>query len=184
MVNLEDSSALTVAEISRTRRWWAHLTFTRFTLHRMFPESELDVLQNAIAAGERSHNAELRVVIEGRFTPYELLTGLSPQARALELFSSLRVWDTESNSGVLLYVLLAERAIELVADRGVHKLAGGETWEGVVNQLQEAFKAGNFASGMAAVIDELNGILTENFPVSDKQDRKRNELSDRPLLIL
>ncbi len=183
-VELNETISVHSANMSCSKRWWSHLTVTRSKLNRTFSEATLDTLQQAIAAAECRHSAELRVVIEAGFTPYELLSGLTPNARALGLFSRLRVWDTEANSGVLLYVLLAEHAIELIADRGVHKLAGNKTWESVVKQLENSFTAGQFATGMIGVIDKLNGILVENFPATNKNVRKRNELSDRPLLIL
>jgi len=161
---------------------WRNLFFTLRDLRRIFPESQLDLIEQAVTSGEKLHRAELRIVIEGRLSALELFCGLTSRARAINLFSALNVWDTADNSGVLLYVLLAERSIEIVADRQVHELAQDETWNSIIKQLELEFKNENHAQGLLTIIETLNSLLARHFPAVTP--RIKNELTNRPLLVL
>lgn len=165
-------------------RWWRHLTFSRAKLRHHFPKDQLAHIQEIVAEGERTHRAEIRVVIEGAFSAAELSRRLSPRARAIELFSTLRVWDTEDNCGVLLYILLADRAIEIVADRGIHSRAGNAFWETLVAQLSAAFQHSKYEEGVASVLTGLNEMLTQHYPTDSTARKTHNELADQPVLIL
>lgn len=147
-----------------------------------------DVLQRLgerVAASERQHTGEVRICIEAglpnsyllRPDPIRALT----RQRALNQFGKLRVWDTEDNNGVLIYLLLAERAIELVADRGLNTRVSPEDWRNVVGQLQDALRRGHFEAGLTQAVDAVSAILTAHFPVTPGAINP-NELPDHPEL--
>lgn len=98
----------------------------------------------------------------------------------MELFSRLRVWDTEGNSGVLIYLLLADRQVEIVADRGIHAKVGGEAWEAICGRMEQAFREGRFEEGVTAGIKEIGTLLATHFP---PQGANPNELSDQPVIL-
>jgi uncharacterized membrane protein len=106
--------------------------------------------------------------------------GQTPRDRALEVFSSLRVWDTERNDGVLVYLLLADRDVEIVADRGIHARVGPSAWEAICKSMEEAFRAGRYGEGATRGIEAINALLAEHSP---RTTEGPNELSDRPILL-
>lgn len=147
-----------------------------------------DVLQRLaerVAASERQHTGEVRICIEAGLPNSYLLrpdpTRALTRQRALNQFGKLRVWDTADNNGVLIYLLLAERAIELVADRGLNSRVSTEDWSHVVEQLQDALRAGHFEAGLTQAVDAVSAILTAHFPVTPGV-LNRNELPDQPAL--
>ncbi|MFC5301047.1 TPM domain-containing protein [Azospira restricta] len=152
-------------------QWWAM---------RAFPPATLAALEAAIAASERQHTGELRFVVEAALPPQHLLAGRSARERAIELFAQLRVWDTEANSGVLIYVQLLDRKVEIVADRGIDARVGQAFWEAVCGRVQAAFHAGRFEAGALAAIGEITAALAAHFPPAAANP---NELPDRPLLL-
>jgi hypothetical protein len=148
---------------------------------RRFPESALDAIQKAIATGEARHRGQVCFAIEGALPLGELLRDRTARARAQEMFAHLRVWDTEHNSGVLIYVLIADHAIEIVADRGIHARVAESEWLAVCAQLRERFVAGDFESGAIAAVVAVSAILAQHFP-SDGTP-VANELPDRPVRL-
>lgn len=152
-------------------QWWAM---------RAFPPATLAAVEAAIAASELRHSGELRFVVEAALPPAQLLAGCTARARAIELFSQLRVWDTEANSGVLIYVQLLDRKVEIVADRGIDARVGQDFWNAVCARMQAAFRAGRFAAGALAAIDEITAALAGHFPPGGENP---NELPDRPLVL-
>ena len=126
------------------------------------------------------HDGELRFVIEANLPLNSLWRRQSTHARAVELFSQLGVWDTEHNSGVLIYLQLIDRRVEVVADRGINACVGQEFWDKVCRQMETAFRAGQFEAGARMALSEITCALTEHFPASG---RNPNELPDRPLLL-
>lgn len=151
--------------------WWAM---------RAFPEALLGAIETAIAASETRHGGELRFVVEGPLPTAALLSGKTSRQRAVELFAQLHVWDTEHNSGVLIYVQLIDRKVEIVADRGIDARVGQVFWEAVCSRMQAAFRAGNFESGACAAIAEVTEVLAQHFPAGEENP---NELPDRPLVL-
>lgn len=129
---------------------------------------------------EKSHLGELRFVVEGALEPGDVLAGTSARERAIDLFSLLRVWDTEHNSGVLVYLLLADRRVEIVADRGIHAHAGSENWDSICRRMEADFAAGRFETGALDGIRAIGELLTRHFPASGDNP---NELSDRPVVL-
>ena len=137
-------------------------------------------IESAISASETLHQAELRVVIEGRLPLHELLCRHSPRHRAIELFSHLRVWDTEHNSGVLIYILCADHAVEIVADRGIHQRVENGFWSAVCTRMQNQFREGKFEAGILQAITEITQALAKHFP---EEGAQRSELPDTPLML-
>jgi len=158
-----------------------HLAFFPAQLKRAFPSSSLAAIERSIRACEDSHQGEIRFVVEGALGLIPLLKGVSARERAIEVFSALRVWDTEHNNGVLIYLLLADRDVEIVADRGVHRLAGDEVWEGICREMESAFAEGHFEEGAIAGIQAIGRCLAAYYPVGG--GAKPNELADRPLVL-
>jgi len=119
-------------------------------------------------------------VVEGGLDGSPLFNGQSPRERAIELFAQLRVWDTESNTGLLIYLLLADRAVEIVADRGIRAKVGSQEWSKVCRQMEDTFKQSHFEAGVVGGVKAVTQHLVRHFPAGD---RLGNELSDRPVLL-
>ena len=167
------------------RHLWLDESDTRRTLA---PEA-LQRLAQRVAASESGHSGEIRLLVEASLPASYLWRHLAhavpmpvlARQRALMMFSKLGVWDTAHNNGVLIYLLLAERQIELVADRGVHALVGATEWSALVTRMGQAFGAGQFEDGLARAIDEVTVPLARHFAVQPGADN-RNELPDQPAL--
>lgn len=162
------------------RRPFQHLLYFPWRMRQSFPRPVLNAIEREIATSERHHSGELRVAIEGHLDVPQLLRGTSSRQRAQELFSLLRVWDTEHNSGVLIYLLLAERRVEIVADRGIAARVDPEFWGQVCREMREAFQRGEFEVGVLQGIRAIDAQLTAHFPATGANP---NELPDRPLVL-
>ena len=166
------------------RRLIRHAAATHWRTRMLFPAATLDAIEEAIARVEKTHAGEIRFAVETGLTPLHILNGLSPRARALEVFASLSVWDTEYNNGVLIYVQLADRAVEIVADRGFKGRVGPAEWEAVCRLMEEHFRAGRFQIGSIAGVDAIGNLLTRHFPPHQGAPaRSHNQLPDRPTLL-
>jgi uncharacterized membrane protein len=161
-----------------------HAAATHWRTRMLFPAATLDAIEQAIARAEKTHAGEIRFAIETGLTPLHILSGMAPRARALEVFASLRVWDTEHNNGVLIYVQLADRAVEIVADRGFQGRVNPAEWEAVCRLMEEHFRAGRFDIGSIAGVDAIGNLLTRHFPPNlGRLSRSDNQLPDRPTLL-
>ena len=167
--------------MARMQRMLTNLFGHWFQLRRRFPVVLLDEMTAAIAAGERAHLGEVRFAIEARLTPLAVLEGLDAPTRARQLFAQLRVWDTEHNSGVLFYVLMAEHRIEIVADRGIAARVTVAEWDAVCTRMRECYACEQWREGSLAGIAAAHALLTLHFP-SDGRDNP-DELPDRPVLL-
>lgn len=161
-------------------RFWRHLVLPHWYVQRAFPVDLAARIEQAIAASETRHRGELRLVAETNLAVTDLLAGQTTRERALELFSQLRVWDTEENSGVLIYLQLIDRRVEIVADRGIAGRVAPSFWDGVCRQMERAFRAGDFAAGTLQALDAMSEMLAVHFPAAADN---ANELPDRPLLL-
>lgn len=157
-----------------------HLAYPRWRLRRAFPRAALRAIEAAVAASEATHRGELRFAVEGGLDLHHLLRGGDARARAIELFSQLRVWDTEENSGVLIYVQLADRRVEIVADRGIHQCVGDAAWQAICRDMEQAFAAGRFEAGALAGIAAIGRLLAAHFPA---QAANPDELDNAPTLL-
>jgi uncharacterized membrane protein len=162
------------------RRLFVHLATPRWWLLRAFAHGTVKAIEAAIADCERRHRGELRFIVEATLPLAYLLRGLPARERAVELFSSMRVWDTAENSGILIYVQLADRRVEIVADRGIAaRVAQGE-WDTICRAMENAFGAGDYRSGALTAIRQAEDLLLLHFPA---HAGNVNELPDRPLLL-
>lgn len=148
---------------------------------RLFPASALDAIQKAIVAGELRHQDQVCFAIEGALPFGEVVRGRTPRERAHEVFAHLRVWDTQNNSGVLIYLLIADHAIEIVADRGIATRVPQADWLAICERMRQRFIAKDFVQGAVAGVNAVSDILAAHFP-SDGT-RIANELPDRPVLL-
>jgi uncharacterized membrane protein len=157
-----------------------HLFAPHWIVARAFPRGTLDAIETAIRASEKSHDGELRFAVEAGLDPLPMLRGQSARQRATEVFSSLRVWDTEYNSGVLIYVQLVDRRIEIVADRGINAKVPQQEWEAICRRMEAAFKERRYEGGALNAIGEITALLARHFPPrGDNPD----ELSDKPVVL-
>lgn len=157
-----------------------HLVHGRLHVLRCFPASSMAAIKAAIAQSETSHMGELQFVVEAALDWRDLWRGVTPRERAVEVFSQLRIWDTEHNSGVLIYLLLADRRVEIVADRGIHARVGEGGWQAICHEMEAAFRDGNFEQGAVAGIARIGALLTQHFPA---QGVNNNELPDAPVVL-
>ena len=148
---------------------------------RAFPNDSLARIQTRVAASEQRHSGEIRVCIEAGLPLSYLWRSLRARDRAITLFGKLRVWDTERNNGVLIYLLLAERAIEIVADRGLNARVPAAQWAGITQGMQHAFRDGQFEAGMNAAVDAVDALLCAHF-ARQAGEVDANELPDAPLV--
>jgi uncharacterized membrane protein len=161
-------------------RFWRHVTSDHMTVRRAFPQSALARIEAAIADGERMHGGQVCVAIEAALPPARVLKRLTPRERALEVFGLLRVWDTEENSGVLVYLLLADRDVEIVADRGIHRIVGDDAWQSICTKMEQAFATGNYADGVVSGVADISKLLATHFP---RGAVGPNELSNKPVIL-
>jgi uncharacterized membrane protein len=162
-------------------RWLRHLFLDHLTLRRAFPRATLAAIGRAVAQQEKRHRGEIRVAIEGGLPLQALVAGRTARARALEQFARLRVWDTEDNAGVLIYLLLADRRVEIVADRGIHARVGDTAWETICGAMQQEFAAGRFEAGVIAGLSSASDLLQQHYPPD--RGGNRNELPDAPVVV-
>ncbi len=167
---------------ARLRRWISHAVITPLAVRRAYPPRVLKSIGTAIELAEAGHTGEIRFVVEGSL-PWVFLRRNAPvRHRALALFSELRIWDTEHNNGVLIYVELADRGVEIVADRGIARRVDGEVWHRICHDLKEKCKEGQFEAGAVGAVGEVGALLQREFPLAPGQVRI-NELPDRPLAL-
>lgn len=162
-------------------RLFRHLSTTSFAGKKAFPPETLKAIEREIAQGERRHRAEVKLIIEPALPLSAVLQGISPRERARELFAHYRVWDTEENCGVLVYVNLADHKVEIVADRGVGKTVAARNWQAICRTLTKGFAEGNFHDSTITALTQLNGLLEQHYP--NGGDATANELPDRPLVL-
>ena len=162
------------------RRIGRHLLEHRWRVRRIFPPTVLAAIEQAIKAGEATHSGQIRFVVEGALDGAPLFRNQSARDRALDIFSQLRIWDTAHNDGVLIYLLLADRNVEIVADRGIDAKVGSADWKKICGDMERDFKAGNFERGVIRGIEAVSQLLAAHFP---RHGGGRNELPDAPVVI-
>lgn len=162
------------------KRIFRHLSYPQWRTRQAFPLVTLRAIEAKVAASETKHCGELRFVVEGGLDLPLLWRGVDAHTRAIDLFAQLRVWDTEENSGVLIYVQLADRCVEIVADRGIHARVGNAGWQAICRDMEQAFAAGQFEAGALTGIAAIGRLLVAHFPaVADNP----NELANAPTLL-
>jgi len=164
--------------MNRLTRILKHRWLDESDIRRALDDAALERLEQRVAASERRHSGEIRLCVEAGLPLSYLWRDATPRERALTMFGKLRVWDTEANNGVLIYLLLAERAIEIVADRGVVRAVPQAHWQQVIEGMRAAFRGGRFEDGLAEAIDAVDAELAEHFQLAAGQ-LNPNELPDR-----
>ena len=164
--------------MNRWLRIFKHRWLDETDTARALGDAALARLEERVAASERRHSGEIRVAVEAGLPLSYLWRGVTPRQRAIAMFGKLRVWDTEANNGVLIYLLLAEHAIEIVADRGLARHVPQAHWDALVGGMREAFRAGHFEAGLAQTIDAVDALLVRQFPLAAGEPNP-NELPDR-----
>jgi uncharacterized membrane protein len=169
-----------MATQTRMQRLWRHWTSTTSQGRKLFPPESLAAIGAAITAGEQTHRGELRLVVEAAMPSELVWDGVSNRQRALALFAETGVWDTEDNCGVLIYVNLAERKVDIVADRAINRQISAATWQAVCDTLTAGYASGQFHASTLAAVEQVNQLLRQYFPAAGA---RANELPDHPILL-
>jgi uncharacterized membrane protein len=159
------------------RHRWLDESDTR----KAIPPETLQRLAQRVAASEQRHTGQIRIYVEAGLPMSYLWRAATARERAVAMFGKLRVWDTEHNNGVLVYLLLAERAIEIVADRGLDRQVAPDEWKAIVARMSGAFRDGRFEDGLTQALEEVSALLVKHFPRA-AGEAHRNELPDEPVL--
>jgi len=148
---------------------------------RAIPPEMVEQLARRVAASEKRHTGEVRIYVEAGLPLSYVWRGATARERAVQMFGKLRVWDTEQNNGVLIYLLLAEHAIEIVADRGLNQKVDATEWKRIVQHMGSAFREGRFEEGLTQALAEVSALLVDHFPAVPGE-ANANELPDAPVL--
>jgi uncharacterized membrane protein len=162
------------------RRIGKHLLEHNWRVRRIFPPQVLTTIERTIKEGEATHSGQVRFVVEGALDGKPLFRNQPARDRALDIFAHLRIWDTHDNNGVLIYLLLADHQVEIIADRGIDARVGAAGWQKICAEMETSFRSGNFAGGVIRGIDAVSRQLAAHFP---KHDAGRNELPDAPVVM-
>ncbi len=162
------------------RRIGKHLLQHNWRARRIFPPEVLATIERTIKAGEATHSGQVRFVVEGALDGRPLFRDQPARERALDIFSQLRIWDTAHNNGVLIYLLLADRDVEIIADRGIDAKVGRAGWDEICKAMETDFKAGNFSGGVIRGIEAVSKQLAAHFP---RHGGGTNELPDAPVVM-
>lgn len=176
--------------LKNIKRFFRHLFNNPWWVKTHFSEQALQHIEVAITASEAKHTGEIRFVVESGLHPLDIVAGKTPRARGIELFGQLNIWDTEYNNGVLIYLLLADRDVEIVADRAIDRHVGYDRWDEICHEMELQFRQGAFEAGVLTGLKEVSAALEKHFPMSDIKDarkraveQQRNELPDKPLIM-
>jgi len=164
----------------RRDRIWRHAVADDADVRRAYPRDALERIEQLIETGEATHTGEVCVAIEPALPVGRVWRHVLPRDRALEVFGLLRVWDTEDNNGVLIYLLLADRRFEIVADRGIHRYVGDEGWAAIARQMEQMLAEHRYLDAVEHGIRAISALLAEHFP-GDARDP--NQLPNRPVLL-
>jgi uncharacterized membrane protein len=164
-----------MVNIKRTLR---HLSASGWSLRRAFNAATLQAIEQAIAETERGHGGEIRFAVEASLGAVELMRGVTPRQRALQTFAHLGVWDTDANNGVLIYVLWADRDVEIIADRGFNGRVTEQEWGAACRRMEEMFAQGDARQAIVQGIQAAGALIARHFPAAD-----RNELPNRPVVL-
>lgn len=161
-------------------RWLKHAFMPPWCWHLSFPVDVLKDIEKAVKHSESQHSGELRFAIENALSPSWVWLGMTAHHRATEIFSNLRVWDTEENSGVLIYIELADHEVHILADRGISKCVAESEWDRIAQLMKHEFQQGRFREGSLQGIQEITRLLAKHFPANSDNT---NELPNRPVII-
>ena len=166
--------------MQRAARRWRHGLRSHAAGRRAFPPAALESITQASTEGERGHRGELRLIVENAWPSEPLWAGASNRQRALALFAEHAVWDTEDNCGVLLYINLADRKVDIVTDRAIQRAIAPADWQAICATLTSAFARGEYQAGTLAAVGQINALLRQHFPADGA---RANELPDHPIVL-
>ena len=158
-----------------------HLLTGKLALHRIFPAASLTAIEQAIQQSEMNHGGQICFAVEASLDTIPLFKNQTARERAVEVFSQLRIWDTEHNNGVLIYLLLADHDVEIITDRGIHAKVSSEEWEAICRTMESTFQRQQFEAGVINGVNAISVHLREYFP-SGSND-KRNEIANKPVVL-
>jgi uncharacterized membrane protein len=161
-------------------RMLKHLMLPDWWRRRVFAAADLAAIGAAVSASEQTHRGEVRFVAEASLAVSTLWRDRSPRQRAAEVFAAEGVWDTEENSGILIYVLLADRRVEILADRGIAARVPQAEWDAICRDMEQAFRAGQWRQGALQAVARAGELLAAHFPAAATNP---NELPDQPLML-
>jgi uncharacterized membrane protein len=159
-------------------RLMRHVLALPWSHRRYFDAAALTTIESAIAESEARHGGEIMFAVEATLSPIAVLQGVTPRARALEWFARCGVWDTEANNGVLIYLLLADHDVEIVADRGFNGKVQPQEWAAVCHEMEQAFAGGAYVDGVVKGVQAVGELIRRHYPATD-----RNELPNKPLVV-
>ena len=162
------------------KRFFRHVWMSPLIQRRQFPSATINAIERAVVAGEKTHRGQVRFVVEAELTTGQLWAGVTSRHRAIDVFSMLRVWDSEENNGVLLYVLLADRKVEIIADRGVDREVGAERWRAICKEIELRYRKNDFVAGSVIGVEKISAELAHCFPA---RGGEKNEQPDRPVML-
>jgi len=161
-------------------RLMRHLLLPDWWVQRAYSRADLAAIGDAVAAGEKSHRGELRFVVEGPLPLSALWRGMSARERAVSVFAAQRVWDTAENSGILIYVQLVDRKVEILADRGIAARVPQAEWDAICRAMEACFRRGEWRQGALQAVTRAGELLAQHFPAGEANP---NELPDQPLVL-
>ena len=167
---------------NRIERLWQHWRLPTRRIKQWFPQATLARLERMIGESEAKHIGQIRFVIESNMETMAVLKGVTPRQRARQYFGSLEVWDTAYNTGVLLYVSCADRAIEIVADRALDRTMSPEQWQTLISDMQSAFQGGHFSVGLVTALERVSQHLKNHFPRKQGGEVTADNLPDAPVV--
>lgn len=166
--------------MTRLQRIIKNMFTLPYHARQVFSEHILHDLENTIRESEKLHRGEIRLVVEHGLDVWDVINGLTARERAIDLFSHMRVWDTEENTGVLIYILFSEHQIEIIADRGIHRRVEEGYWQALCQEMENAFRTGHYREGTLRAIEDLTQTLKRYFPATLENT---NELPNAPLVM-
>lgn len=170
--------------MNKISRAWRHLTTTKMHGKKAFPGTTLAAIQAIITEGESRHRAEVRLIVEPSLELAAVMGGLTSRERAGELFTDYRIWDTEENCGVLIYINFADHQVEIIADRGIARLISNDHWQAVCKTMTDGFAQGLYHDSAVNGLTQLNAILKKYFPEGESSHAPQsNQLSNQPIML-
>jgi uncharacterized membrane protein len=165
------------------KRFFRHVWMSPWIAARAFPRAALDAIEAAIAAGEKTHRGQVRFIVEAELSTAQLWSGVTARGRAQEVFAGMGVWNTEENNGVLVYVQLADRKVEVIADRGIDRHVGAARWQAICKEMEHHFRKREFTAGSVSAVEKISAELAHYFPADGRQLAARDQQSDRPVML-
>lgn len=161
-----------------------HTLTPGWVTRRIFDYNAMEQIETAIAEAELGHSGEICFAIESGLSTREVWVGKTPRQRAMEVFCALHVWDTELNNGVLLYLEMADKDVEVIADRRAAKRISNKDWKAVCDVVENAAKNDKHVDGVIKAINQIGQLLRQQFPITDsQQSTDKNELSNKPTIL-